>query len=390
MGTASLVAWLCAVLAALGAVVASIGPLLPELARITQAPVGRVGLLISALFGGTLIAQTLSAVLLRRAGMRAVVAGALVACAAGVAGLATAPTLALLLAAGAVVGIGYGFGSIGINLVASGLVPSRPGLVLNLCNACYGGGAVAGPLVAGALLRGGGEARGLFLYGGALLAALLTLVALVPAGTPGRPASEASATRASLPRAPLAMLALFLGLAGGVEAGVSGWLATYAERTLTLAPADAAILTSQYWAWYLGGRILVTAASLRLRPEPLLACSAAGLVAGALTMAAGTSHAPGTAAAVALLGVFTGPVYPLVFAVLTSQFAGRAATAAATIASAGSVGATALPWAMGVALADWGGRGLALTTLLLTVGMCASLYANLTTARRAGPGVGPR
>jgi MFS transporter, FHS family, glucose/mannose:H+ symporter len=374
--TATLVAWLCAVLAVLGAVVASVGPLLPELAGITQAPVSRVGLLISALFGGTLIAQTLSAALLERFGTRAVVAGSLAACALGTAGLATAPNLVALLASGGIVGVGYGFGSIGVNLVASRLLASRPGLILNLCNACYGVGAVAGPLAAGMLLRSSGQARGVFLYGSALLVALLSLVFLLPAGGHDGPAAASPHAQGALPRRPLLMLAVFLALGGGVEAGVSGWLATYAEATLALNPADAAVMTSQYWAWYLGGRCLVTAASLRMRPEPLLLWSVGGLVAGALALAASVAHATGTTAAIALLGAFTGPVYPLVFAVLTRQFAGQAARAAATIASAGSVGATVLPWALGLALTGWGGRGLSLATVALTVGMAFALYAN--------------
>jgi fucose permease len=180
------------------------------------------------------------------------------------------------------------------------------------------------------------------------------------------------------------MLAAFLALGGGVEAGVSGWLATYAEGTLALTPADAAVMTSQYWAWYLGGRCLVTAASLRVRPEPLLVWTVGGLVAGALTLAASTAHAAGTTAAVALLGAFTGPVYPLVFAVLTRQFASQAARAAATIASAGSVGATVLPWALGLALTARGGSGLAVSTLLLTLGMSAALYGNRRLAGSRG------
>jgi fucose permease len=373
IGTAPLVAWLCAVFAALGAVVASIGPLLPELTRITQAPVSQVGLLISALFGGTLVSQALSAVLMERFGTRAVIAGSLGACILGSAGLATATTLPWLLTSSGVVGIGYGFGSVGINLLASRLLASRPGFVLNLCNACYGVGAVAGPLASGALLRQGGQAQQVFLIGGGLLVALLPFTFLLPLTSNDVRAADAGAWPS---RRPLVALACLMALYGGVEAGFGGWLATYLQQTLAVTPARAAVMTSQYWACYLAARCLVTFASLNVRPAPLLVWAVGGLVAGAATLAVSTAWASGTTIAIIMLGVSTGPVYPLVFAVVTTQYAGHATRAAATVATAGSIGATALPWAMGLALTAGGGRGLAASTLVLTLGMCVALYAN--------------
>ncbi len=375
--TAWVVAWICAVFSALGAVVASLGPLLPELARITQAPVTRVGLVISALFGGTLISQALSAMLMERFGTRAVMAGSLAACALGSAGLATATTLAMLLAASGVVGIGYGCSSVGINLLASRLLASRPGFVLNLCNTCFGVGAVAGPLAAAALLQRGGQARVMLLVGGGVLLALLPLAFVLPLTSHEAPAA---ATGAPPSRRPLVALACLMGLYGGVEAGFGGWLATYAERTLAVTPANAALMTSQYWGCYLAGRTLVTFASLHLRPAPLLAAAVGGLVAGALTLVASTAWAPGTTLAIVLLGVSTGPIYPLAFAVVTAQYAGHATKAAAAVATAGGIGATVLPWAMGQTLTAGGGRGLAVSTLVLTLGMCLALYANHLTA----------
>ena len=373
IGTAPLVAWLCAVFAALGAVVASIGPLLPELTRITQAPVSQVGLLISALFGGTLVSQALSAVLMERFGTRAVIAGSLGACILGSVGLATATTLPWLLTSSGVVGIGYGFGSVGINLLASRLLASRPGFVLNLCNACYGAGAFAGPLASGALLRQGGQAQQVFLIGGGLLVALLPFAFLLPLTSNDVRAADTGAWPS---RRPLVALACLMALYGGVEAGFGGWLATYLQQTLSVTPTDAAVMTSQYWACYLASRCLVTFASLNMRPAPLLVWAVGGLVAGAATLAASTAWAPGTTIAIIMLGVCTGPVYPLAFAVVTTQYAGHATRAAATVATAGGIGATVLPWAMGLALAAGGGRGLAASTLALTLAMCFALYAS--------------
>ena len=368
-----LVAWLGAVLAVLGAVVASVGPLLPVLARATGASLTDTGLVISALFGGMLGAQALSAVAMDRAGARQVLAGAVVACAGGCWGLSVAPTLSMLLAAASVMGVGYGLGSIAANLAASRVAVSRPGLAINVCNACYGVGAVAGPLAVGALISGGGEPRRVFLGAAALLVLLLPLSMLV---APTH-AAAASASVARLPRMALALTALMMALAGGIEAGFSGWLATYAERTLAYSAAGAAVLTSQYWACYLGGRVLVTLASIRWPPEPLLAVAAGALVAGSVGL---TIAGAGVSATwwVWLLGAAIGPAYPLIFGVLTRRFAGRAAQAAATVATAGGVGATVLPYLLGLTLPLAGGRGLALATAALAIGVAALAAAGTT------------
>lgn len=366
------IAWLCAVLAALGAVVASLGPLLPELARVTGAGLARTGLVISALFGGTLVAQALSALLIERLGMRAVVVMSLGACALGCAGLALAASLPALLLAGGLVGVGYGCGSVGINLLASRLVPARPGLVLNLCNACYGIGAVAGPLVSSALLREGGEARGIFLGSGVLLLALAPLALALPLGS----ARAAGGAAGRVHRPSLLMLALLMAFGGGIEAGVGGWLATYVQQTLALSPAEAAVRASLFWASYLVGRLAVTAVSMRVAPEPLLALTIAGMGIGTLVLAGATSLHEGTTLAIAIVGAATGPIYPLTFAVVTRQFPAQATRAAAAVATSGGVGATALPWVMGLMLPLWGGRGMPAMAVLLAAAMAGALYAN--------------
>lgn len=372
-----LIVWLGAVLAALGAVVASVGPLLPELAQVTGTRVTDAGLVISALFGGMLCAQALSALAMDRGGARRVIGGAIVACAAGCWGLSAATTLPMLLGMGIVMGIGYGFGSVGINLVASRLAPARPGLVINLCNTCYGVGAVAGPLAVGTLLREGGDPRHVFLGAGALLVVLLPLSGLVPPGH----ATATSPERGPLPRMALGTMALAMALAGGIEAGFSGWLATYAERTLAYSAAGAAVLTAQYWACYLAGRVLITAASMRVRPEPLLAVAVGALVTGSAALVVFGEGAGATWAAW-LVGAAIGPAYPLIFAVLTRRFASRATQAAATVATSGSIGATVLPWVMGLSLPLAGGHGLAYATAALAVGVAMALIASRSSRPR--------
>ena len=77
--------------------------------------------------------------------------------------------------------MGYGFGTIGINLVASRLLTHRPAFVVNLINVLYGVGTVVGPVITSAVLRSGGQARWVPAIGGlAGLALLPWAVRVVP------------------------------------------------------------------------------------------------------------------------------------------------------------------------------------------------------------------
>jgi fucose permease len=120
-------------------------------------------------------------------------------------------------------------------------------------------------------------------------------------------------------------------------------------------------------------------ASIRWPPEPLLAVAAAALVAASVGLAIAGAGLSATWW-VWLLGAAIGPAYPLIFGVLTRRFAGRATQAAATVATAGSIGATVLPYVLGLTLPLAGGRGLALTTAALAIGVAALAAAG--TARK--------
>jgi MFS transporter, FHS family, glucose/mannose:H+ symporter len=380
---APLIALLCACFVAIGAGVASVGPAVPEFARATGAPLPSIGLLLSAIYAGMLLAQASAGVVVDRRGVRPMLLASLGVFGAGASALSAAASMPVLLLSGLTMGTGFGMSSMSVNLLATRLMPWRPGFVLNLCNVWYAGGAVAGPFVAGVLLNAGWMARTVLLVDGLALLLLLPVAwRLVPRESAARP--PAAGTRARWrPPVALLLIGVLVLLYGGIEAGLAGWLASYTEQTLGVTPARAAMLTSLFWLAYLLGRVSATVATLRVRPGYVLAAAVIVLVAGGAAMGLGHGALGLTGAAIALLGFGTGPVYPAMFALVATRFPERPATALSVVSTLGSSGAIVLPWVMGQLLPVAGGRVLAWMPIGLASGMAIALVLSERLRRRA-------
>ena len=373
-----IIAFLCTVFVAVGLSFASIGPALPEYASVAAIDVSSIGVLYSALFGGYLLSQITATVLLERTGTRVVILWALAVFAMGTLGLAISVNIVTLLVASTVLGIGYGFGTISINLVASRLLVHRPAFVVNLINVLYGVGTVIGPIITSWILRGGGRARWVPAVGG--LAAILLLpwaLRVLPHDASGRVPEAIPVRRA--PTVPIGVLLIgaLVFMYGGVESGFSGWAPTYLERTLGITPANAALATSGYWLSYVTGRVVSTALALRIGPAAVLQGALGVLAIGGVVLAVGVGHSGLTTLALVLLGGATGPIYPSMFGVVTQRFADRAAFAVSAVSSIGCGGAMLLPWVMGLTLPLAGGRVLAVIPLVLALGMWAAYRLSL-------------
>lgn len=388
----ALVALLCAAFVVIGGTVATLGPSLPGLAHAVGRPLPDLGVLLSAVFAGMLTGQLTAGLLTDRLGVRLPIALSLTIFGAGVTLLGMVPVFWSLITAGFVMGIGYGMASIAVNTLASRLMPTRPGFVLNLCNVWYAAGSVTGPFVASLLLARGGRAVTVLLAAG-VLAVVMVPVALwlVPATRPGRTTSAADreATPTTSGPAPrwrptpaLLAMSLVVVLYAGVESGFGGWAASYVQLTLRETAARGALLTSLFWFAYLIGRIVATVATLRVGPSTVLAATTVTVALGGVLLGLGHGQATTTAAAIAVLGFGVGPFYPSMFAVVTTRARERPATAVSVVSSIGSVGAIAFPWVMGQALPLADGRIVAWMPAGLGLGMMLALQASERLRRR--------
>jgi fucose permease len=377
----------------IGLLSAAVGPLLPALARQTGSPLGALGALISALFAGALLAQVVSGPLIDRLGAGLLLAAGLALVAAGVAGIALGRALPLTLLCGVLAGVGHGAIDLGTSVLVAVTYAQQSVVALNLLNVFFGLGAATGPAVVSlALGRWGTPLPALWLV--AALAALLAPVVLwlrLPPLVAHAP-DAGKRQGAAVYRAPLLwLLAALVLLYFGLENGLGGWVAVYVQRTTALTLAQGALVASVFWGALTVGRLVAAVLGARLAgltARALLLASAATALLGAVALVAGGGNAGLTVAAVALVGLGFGPIFPTVMALATGAFPASPGRAAGAAQTAGSIGGIAIPWLQGLVLLGLGARSGALFLAAGTLALLALAWLALRTA--AGPDTAKR
>ena len=353
--------------AAVGFLLSLYGPAIPELRATYGVGGGGSALVLSAhFFGATTgigwwgLERRLSARTWLRLATTLLVAGAVA--------MTLAPAWPVVLGAAFAIGVGFGVVVVEINVLFTDAFGDRAAAMLNLLGACFGAGAVLGPL---ALAASGGY-RVPF-CGGALLAVVavgltrdLPATATPPARDPGPPLGLVGGF--------VALLLLYV----GVENGVGGFEATSLRAGGTAAGA-AASWTAGYWAAITTGRLLAIPLALRV--------AAPTLVGGCLLAAAaglGLAHLPAVAPfAYTLTGLALGPVFPTALAWL-AQAAPGARGSTAMVFAAANLGGVVLPVVIG-RLVDASSPAVIPTTVLVVALAClaATLLLGRSAARAA-------
>ena len=352
---------LCTAFVAVGLVVASIGPALPALARQTDRTLAQLGTLFIALFGGGLLAQSLSGPISDRFGRRVVlvVASAMFGSAALAMSFSTRLSIVLLFAT--LLGIGYGGVSLSVNVLSSELTPHRRASTLNLVNVFFGAGAIAGPLFAGLALEWWGTPLPALQTGAALALLIAPAAALVDlpvsprlsTATPTTQESQDTRERTTEPGVSSAFVwsaAVLIAIYAGSESSVGSWMPIYLRRTTTLNDVQAATITSVFWASLCAGRVLAVIVGLRMAADRLLMASFVASAVGAGVLFAGHGVVWLTALGLLVLGLAFGPIYPTIMAVVTAAYPRTAGAAASRLGALASIGGMILPSAHGLLL----------------------------------------
>jgi MFS transporter, FHS family, glucose/mannose:H+ symporter len=331
-----------------GIVTVMIGPLLPILAARWSLNDAQSGYLISAQFIGALLGTLSSSLLLPRLGFRWTIAAGQILMSLGTAGL-----LGTSLSAGTAAVFCYGAG-IGLtiptgNLIVAEVSSKRRSSALNLLNFCWSAGAISCPLLLACFQTTRGTQ--FFLVGVAMC--LLGFTAVVVASpiqlalpvSPKDPDIARSWFKFLREPAAIVLGALFF-IYVGTENGLGAWLASYAGRTGTRAPAAWMTVPSFFYGALLLGRAL---APLTLKhmtdSQQAISGSVLALLSSVSLILSQSIVAIWACAFFAGFGLST--LYPIIIALLSGTFAGEETRIAGVMFALSTLGGAIMPWMVG-------------------------------------------
>ncbi|NTU80927.1 MAG: MFS transporter [Chloroflexales bacterium] len=362
-------ALVCAVYLAAGLALASVGPSLVALAANVGQGVAVIGSQFTAFSLGTVVVQLAAPPLSARYGQRAVLALGLLLMGGGVLGESLSRALAPLLLLALLGGLGFGCILAAGSVLVPRLYPARGTSTLNLVNLFFGVGSIIGPLVAGwSAARYGAPQAALWL--GASLLLLLLPGALFAAEAPSG-AGGGAGRGGAVPWGLVLLLGLLLLVYSGTEIAIGGWAAVYLQASLGMAPGQAAVVVAGFWLALTVGRAGGVLLGLRLGGWRLLLGALALMFVGTGLLALGVGDGARSVAALLLIGLACGPVFPTTMALVASVSGGRSGATGLALA-VGNFGGASIPPLMGVLVQGPGpgaGAGLTLALAALLLGL---------------------
>ncbi len=359
------------------------GVLLPSLQADYRVDKATIGLIFLAATGGYLSAAFSSGPLVEKLGIRRflLLGTLLFILGAGTLSLHV-PFLGLLVVL-LLLGFGVGILDAGLNSYIAAL-PNNSG-PLNYLHACYGAGALIGPLVASGVLAaslGWPVVYGIWAVVGVVLLLGLALRFPRPVAPPAHEHAEqgGNVLAGALRLWPVWIAAAFLLAYVGAEVTLGSWSYSLLTEQRHVDPLPAGWMVSGYWLGLTLGRIILGKLSARVGPRRLITGCIGGVAAGLVLIWVGPG-ALAAAAGLVLTGFALGPIFPTTIAVMPELVPARLLPSAiGFMASAGSAGAAVFPWGAGV-LAEHFGLSVLLPYVLVFTVLLVILWRLLDTRR---------
>ncbi len=344
-----------------GLYAAAFGPSLPFIADDLGVSLGTVGLILTALFVGSISASALVAVKLHGRDTRALCVAGLACATTGLLLIAFAPSWPVALAGCVILGTGDGL-MVAATHIMMPLTSDDAASGINHINLAFAFGATCGPIWAGAVLATSGERW--IVYSGIACVTLAALVLTAIADATVHHPIAAPDEDFRLPGNPTAWImggVLFLYV--GAEFGLGSWVSSYTRETAHAGVFVSALLAAAYWAALALGRIVSGVYfSRRGDASRLLIAAIAGGGIAALVLSLSSGNIAIAGASVFCAGLCFGPIWPATIAIVTEAAASDATAATVTIGNAGGL---AIPWLQGKVLVGAGpSQGVAVTAAL--------------------------
>jgi fucose permease len=259
---------------------------------------------------------------------------------------------------------------------------------VNLLNFFWGLGAFVGPsLVGGALYLWNNGLPALWLSAAIMsISALILLFGFfdVQIGVPGQAAETPSQKRIRFTPFLWSMGGLLL-LYVGTESAMGGWATTYMQKTTTLSIELAAMVTSGFWLALTVGRGIASILGARIQAKHVLILSLTTAALGTVMFVAGFGNSALSIAAILLIGLGYGAIYPTGMAMVTNAFPETPGQAGSVITSMSGVGGTIIPWLQGVVMQQAGIRAGTYLIAVVMVLLWAVFALNQRLAKRSNP-----
>ena len=330
------------------------GPALPSLLQDLNLSYSQGGGILFGAYLGFVIATLLAGPISDLLGNRAILLAAGLLITTGLVGLSMASTYPLLFLAMLVVGLGTGSIEVGGNGLIVALHREAQGRFLNLLATFHGIGSMIAPLYAAWVLTSLGNWRQIFLYC-APLALLLALIFAVTAGPPVPKGDGHSFDLMTLRRngfsPTMILFYLAIGFYVATELGIAAWIVEYLIQQKGVAPTTAAYYLSGFFAFVMVGRLIGSVVVERIGYLRSVLLAASGALICILIALFGP---PTLALALPLSGLFCSIIFPTITAAVSRLHTRNTGTILGLLFTAGGLGGTLGPAAIGVGSDAWG------------------------------------
>ncbi|HTX79163.1 MAG TPA: MFS transporter [Longilinea sp.] len=374
---------------AFGILWSAIGPLLSQFAALNDTDLATIGGIYTAVFFGAVTAQIILGPLTDRWGQLRSLTIALLVLALGITSMSFSRWLPLtfVLAFGA--GLGHGLSNLCGNVMIARLFKEKSVSAVNLLNFTWGLGAFAGPsLVSGALYLWHTGLPALWLSAAIMTAAALVLLFgffNVPIDAPDQAAGISAQKRIHFTPFLWSMGGMLL-LYVGTESAMGGWSTTYMQETTTLSIELAAMVTSGFWLALTAGRGIASVIGMRIKARHVLMLSLGAATLGTALFVAGYGNSVLSIAAILLIGLGYGAIYPTGVAMVTNAFPETPGQAGAVITAMSGTGGMIIPWLQGVVMQQAGIRsGTYLIAAVLVLLLAAFAWSQRQSRERENP-----
>lgn len=344
---------------ALGAITSALGAGIPAIQSSYRLSPVDAGMVVSAYNLGALMAMALLCFRFRSPGRMVRIFSICVI--SGCLGMALSGAWPSFLACAMIAGAGYGGLIVQINTYVVTSFTGRSVQMVNLINAAYGAGAIAGPL----LIRMGIQ-HDLLMW--AILVGLCMSTRAVGAGT-GQQNPDYVVKAVGRPIWMLAPFVVMAFLYAGLETGTASWESSTLAK-LGYPEATAAQMVGLFWIGLTVGRLCAPIIGGRASHAKIL-LSCLSLIVPLFPLALVDTTAPYV---YGLAGAAIGPIWPSLMT-LSAERASDARQAMACVAMAETVGNIVMPLAIGIFLSHLSYLCLPLVTSLVAASVLATSRA---------------